>query len=109
MKIRRGYVSNSSTTSFVICGFEINEPEYNKEETYLDEVIEEISEKHKCDYINKDSIIILGKILAKWDSENNDETYKEVDLETIKAEVERIRREYGSDNLIRLYSGTYYR
>lgn len=79
MKIRNGFVSNSSTTSFCIYGAQVDIPEVledpdDEDSDYIDddETLEKLCDQYKLKYESWDGNYIVG--LYPWDMEE-DETY----------------------------------
>ncbi len=79
MKIRQGFVSNSSTTSFCIYGARVSVPEVledpdDEDSDYIDdyETVEKLCGENGLDYAEWDGSFIVG--LKPWDM-HEDETY----------------------------------
>jgi hypothetical protein len=89
MKIRSGFVSNSSSSSFVILGFKTNEG--------ID-----IPKGHS--YVNMDDdSYIIGYIIADDEYLEDDE----IDFSILEAKRQKISEDFGKDlSEIKLYTGT---
>lgn len=96
MKIRNGFVSNSSTSSFVVVGFKISPEEYRKKingagATYEDAV-----------YLDSSGYLV-GEVISNGE-ELDDSEISILDLYDI---VDNVSRKYGvNESQIKLYTGT---
>jgi hypothetical protein len=90
---RQGFVSNSSSSSFVIVGFQSDMDWEEAEEKDLYRVNEQK---------------IVGKLLARWEYDNPELELSFVDLEKIKQEVEKVRDELKIASPVKLYTGMEY-
>jgi hypothetical protein len=94
VKVRSGFVSNSSSSSFVLVGFEIP----RNVET------DDLLEKHKLSYLSEQDVV--GMYINYWDS--YDFTISSLqEVESVIATVKAVAKEVGVEE-VRLYSGTVY-
>jgi hypothetical protein len=83
MKIRSGFVSNSSTSSFIMLGFKVK---YEEDlETKVDEFNERIANYVKLEHLSGDSDdTYLGKILLYESDEDGYISPKSISLDEVK-------------------------
>jgi len=123
MKIRNGFVSNSSSSSFVVLGYKIETSKFDKEkylknakidfnENNVDEIDDTFYETlYEDEHIISDGeggYLYIGKVLAETGSDVGFEDI-EIDVSDDKAlkEIKAIGKEYGvSKNPIKIYVGT---
>jgi len=104
MKIRNGFVSNSSSSSFVVIGVKVNSKDYIKEDSddYLDDIFEN---GVSALYIEEDDYdYVAGIVLADGDDylENTSTT-----LEEFKEMSETVAKELKVDaSKVSLITGT---
>ena len=97
MKTRQGFVSNSSTSSFVIIGYRM------PDDGISDEELEEMQDNGTIHYI-EDYGYIRGAAIAHWDDEGGD--IEEIPLSTLVKAAEKICKETGTDlGEIKLFCG----
>ena len=109
MKIRQGFVSNSSTSSFILIGRKSSNEElieeYKKLDNYIQEYVDDLSYYEMCEaldnfYILGDSYddVYKGELLADWsDDYLGDE---EFDLNVLIDKIKDIKNP-------KLFYGTY--
>jgi len=100
MKARAGFVSNSSTSSFVILGFICKDrPEF---ETYEEEIE---WENNKATWVDDKGVYIVGKVLTQSrDYELEDAQFT---IGELQEEAQEIAEENGVDvGKIKLHMGT---
>ena len=105
MKVRLGFVSNSSTSSFVILGFNAS-PVVPKGDKYDDFVCR----LEDCGFavVHSDEgepPIIVGKMLSQFYDRGIQGT-DIPDLQSMLPEIETVKSEIGANTSIRLYLGT---
>lgn len=107
MKIRSGFVSNSSSSSFVIMGVKVNKKNImgDSEESFW-----EFMEDKKCDYANLDERsgeYAIGIKLAEVRSDDFGIEQDVWDIEEVIMKVDKIKKEFGLENLpTKIYTGT---
>jgi len=93
MKKRTGFVSNSSSSSFVLIGWKVSEEVFN------------IAEDHEIDSLEYDDSFIVGIELDRFDDDGN-LSVNDIDLDCIKGSLEQIKKELNIDKKPQLFSGT---
>jgi len=107
MKIRSGFVSNSSSASFVLVGYVFDADEDTIQKMWDDQF------KDKLDMVSSDVFgvkdkVIVGKFLVDIHSSDGD-GYIENSIDDINdfvKKVEKIKEKYPSNEAIKIYSGT---
>jgi len=104
MKIRAGFVSNSSTSSFVLIGFDASNLGLNMDDIY--------SEMYDFDYITSseggapDGVdLVIGKFLLTLSSESSWVASEIYDIGDVVTNVRAIKKELGGDAPIKIYTG----
>ncbi len=111
MKVRNGFVSNSSTASFVLVGFDCTGA--NLEEKFAKDFYD-IADDLDASYIYEGEggapngvEYVLGKYLAYIHSDESYCTSEQVDVQELMEQVEEIRRKVGlEDREILFWKGT---
>ena len=106
MKSRSGFVSNSSTSSFILVGFEITSDDFegtkyegSELETY--EIAEEVGLEYQYDGE------IMGKYVASWDDyDTTSFEFSVNELNDLKVKVEEGMKKLGLEKEIKFFAGT---
>lgn len=104
MKIRTGFVSNSSSSSFVILGVSTSEIDSLRDKDY--DELHEFRDKHSVELHSLDSMYLIGKSLADID-ESGYVSEEQISLDDLNkyadelAALLQIPRHY-----IKIYTGT---
>lgn len=120
MKTRQGFVSNSSSSSFVLLGFIPTEEEIKKleEKIKLNESLEEDDDiyEYVYDYLSeKDFYQIgegdwegaVGRLISDVSSDSYGEEAEEIDFQTLDEYATKVCEEFGVEkSRIKLYTGT---
>ena len=109
MKVRTGFVSNSSSSSFVILGIKVSEKPNTDKGSSLYEDAEAIG--LSCTYAEGDGYLI-GKQLARWSSDGGDGDLGEksfAELQSAAAEIQpKLNQLMGKEQVIKLFYGEVY-
>ena len=104
MKSRSGFVSNSSTSSFIILGFKGIEEHLKEDGLEAYELAESVGLHYK--YNEGDSI--LGRQICSWsDYDEISVNLSLSDFAQLESEVKEGMKKLGLEKEIRLYAGTY--
>ena len=108
MKGRSGFVSNSSTASFVLLGFDASEIA-RRVDFWDSEKYEDFRDQHDCLVGDEGGCpagvsLVVGKYLLYSPSDGWAEG-EVLDVADVMAEVEEIKKELGLDTKIRIWAG----
>ena len=102
MKIRNGFVSNSSSSSFVIIGIRLNDKKVDVEK------VEAL--KLDYDYVEGSNSFLVGKQLARWSDGECD--VSETSFDKIQEEIVKLKPKLveltGQEQPIKLFYGEIY-
>lgn len=109
MKKRFSYVSNSSTSSFIMSGTKINTKNFNDDE--MDNLYENFTVLNQEDFDLENDEVIVGKSLLSWDDGDGITEYSaEEFLEKLEAIKIKLLDSLKDSNLkkeeIKIYVGT---
>lgn len=114
MKIRNGFVSNSSTASFVVFGIKGTQKKnmsYEEIDAFYEDM-EEFSKNNKLDYINDEDDIYIGKTVSYLTDDGINRSSKKLNLNDLKSVQdkledleEEIKKLVDTDFNFGLYSG----
>lgn len=101
MRLKSGFVSNSSTTSFVFVGFRAND-------LHIKEPYEELGDEYDFLYgtedgLPEDDMLVIGREIFRFDDE--DYVTRISGLEEVFAEVEQMREKLRGTDAITLWAG----
>lgn len=92
MKISAGFISNSSSSSFILVGVELTGEEYEKNEGYIEE--------NNLDVVYGDGEILVGSKVASAIEEDGNDSWDLSLVEALKEKLSKI-----SDSSIKIYYG----
>ena len=112
MKVRSGFVSNSSSSSFVILGYKMTTDELKKKfgikesDEYWDKV-DELRGKTGLDFLSLDNYELVGKLIAEIDSDMGEIGEAEFTGEDLKKITEEIKTKLEvTDKEPHIFTGT---
>lgn len=110
MKIRSGFVSNSSSTSFVLVGIEMPEDHQKRLESMDDpwEFIEKFTEDTGLDILFQDEYKLIGKRIASASSDGESLPDKSLSVDNIVQKITELLEKCGFKKpQLRIFTGTY--
>lgn len=104
MKIRNGFVSNSSSSSFVLLGYkaDVTKQMEDDDDFLYNSGFDSLS---GSDDGVTDGSTIVGKFIADIHDDDYGVNSQELDLQTILDEVTKLKETIPSDEPIKLYTG----
>jgi hypothetical protein len=107
MKIRTGWVSNSSSSSFVLYGFKVPSSQMktllDADEDTLYDKLEECGAENVFDY--EADTVYIGKSIANW-SDGIEVCQRAISLTELATAVESVKQRFGLTGEPKFYSGT---
>ena len=105
MKIRNGFVSNSSTCSFLLIGYKVKEPDDQKSDVFYEKYEKELKLDYEYIEGEKYNEYVVGKMLAWWNDNDAMDTM-DISLDELFKIKEEIKQKMNRKDDPKLFGGT---